>query len=185
MGDEVRRTQGGNNNAYCQDNDISWFDWKLVEKNAHIFRFWKWMIDFRKRHPAVHRSRYFSGETNVRGLADITWHGTRLGQPDWSPESRVLSFTLAGSDLESDIHIIMNMYWEPIQFELPQIENSMLYRVVDTARDAPDDISEPGQEQAYSDASYLAQGRSVVVLISKVKPVQESAPKRKSEKSVK
>jgi glycogen operon protein len=185
MGDEVRRSQGGNNNAYCQDNDISWFDWKLVEKNAHIFRFWKWMIDFRKRHPAVHRSRYFSGETNVRGLPDIAWHGTRLDQPDWSPESRVLSFTLAGSELESDIHIIMNMYWEPIQFELPQIQNSTLHRVVDTARDAPNDILEPGQEEACTDTNYLAQGRSVVVLISKVKPVQESKPKRKSSKSVK
>ena len=185
MGDEVRRSQGGNNNAYCQDNDISWFDWKLVEKNAHIFRFWKWMIDFRKRHPAVHRSRYFSGETNLRGLPDITWHGTRLGQPDWSPESRVLSFTLAGSDKESDIHIIMNMYWEPIQFELPKIENSVLYRVVDTALDAPHDILEPGQEQPHIGAGYLAQGRSVVVLITKIESTPEKVSKRKSEKSVK
>ena len=172
MGDEVRRSQRGNNNAYCQDNELNWFDWTLTKKNAHLFRFWKWMIDFRKRHSAVHRSRYFTGEINARGLPDITWHGTRLGTPDWSPESRVLSFTLAGFEQESDIHVVINMYWEPILFELPQIENHAWYRVVDTARDAPDDILEPGNERISAGADYLAQGRSVVVFITR--PSQET-----------
>ena len=168
MGDEVRRTQHGNNNAYCQDNETSWFDWGLVEKNAHLFRFWKWMIFYRKRYAAVHRSRYFTGEIGTRGLQDITWHGTRLQQPDWSPQSRVLSYTLAGSDAESDIHVIMNMYWEPVEFELPQIASYPWHRVIDTALDSPLDILEPGQEQLYTNAKYKAEGRSVVVLITKV-----------------
>jgi isoamylase len=167
MGDEVRRSQRGNNNAYCQDNELSWFDWNLVKKNAHLFRFWKWMIDFRKRHTAVHRPRYFTGETNARGLPDISWHGTRIGQPDWSPGSRVLSFTLAGFNGEADIHVIMNMYWEPLEFELPSIADRRWHRAVDTALDSPDDICEPGKEQQVTDAAYRAQGRSVVVMISK------------------
>ena len=83
------------------------------------------------------------------------------------------------------IHIIMNMYWEPIQFELPKIENSVLYRVVDTALDAPHDILEPGQEQPHIGAGYLAQGRSVVVLITKIESTPEKVSKRNSEKSVK
>jgi len=167
MGDEVRRSQHGNNNAYCQDNELNWFDWNQVEKNAHLFRFWKWMIDFRKRHTAVHRPRYFTGETNARGLPDISWHGTRIGQPDWSPGSRVLSFTLAGFNGESDIHVIMNMYWEPLEFELPKITDRGWHRAIDTALDSPDDIREPGKEQASADTAYWAQGRSVVVMISK------------------
>jgi glycogen operon protein len=168
MGDEVRRSQQGNNNAYCHDNELNWFDWNLPKKNAHIFRFWKWMINFRKAHPVVHRARYFTGETNERGLADITWHGTRPNQPDWSPQSRVLSFTLGGEGSESDVHVIMNMYWEPIEFELAQVENFPWHRVVDTALDSPNDILEPGHEQPVSVASYVAQGRSIAVFITKV-----------------
>ena len=76
-GDEVRRTQKGNNNAYCQNNEISWCDWRAVEKHSDLFRFWKLMIDFRRRHPAVHRSRFFDGKLNDRGLPDVSWHGCR------------------------------------------------------------------------------------------------------------
>jgi isoamylase len=99
-GDEVRRTQRGNNNAYCQDNEISWFDWYLVQRNQEIFRFFKEMIAFRARHPVVHRRRFFTGEMNERGLADIAWHGCQLNAPGWSdPTSAVLAFTMAGFDM--------------------------------------------------------------------------------------
>ena len=98
MGDEVRRTQNGNNNAYCQDNEIGWFDWDLLEKNSHIFRFWKLMIDFRKRHPSLLRPHYFTGKENERGLKDIDWHGCKLHSPGWDdPSARVLAFTMGGS----------------------------------------------------------------------------------------
>ena len=126
------------------------------------------MIFYRKRYAAVHRSRYFTGEIGTRGLQDITWHGTRLQQPDWSPQSRVLSYTLAGSDVESDIHVIMNMYWEPVEFELPQIANYPWHRLIDTALESPLDILEPGQERPFIGTSYKAEGRSVVVLTTKV-----------------
>lgn len=183
MGDEVRRTQRGNNNAYCQDNELNWFDWSLTKKNAHIFRFWKWMINFRKMHPAVHRSRYFTGETNVRGLADITWHGTRPNQPDWSSQCRVLSFTLGGADTESDVHVIMNMFWESIDFEIPQVDGYPWYRAVDTALNSPEDILEPGLEQVVVGPSYLAQGRSISVFITKVNGAADTAGSSRSVKS--
>ncbi len=167
-GDEIRRTQKGNNNAYCQDNEISWFDWNLVEKNSDMFRFFKLMIDFRKCHPALRRRRFFSGEVNERGFADISWHGCKLFSPDWyDSNSRVLAFTLGGFEGEADIHVMLNMYWEELNFEIPSIEDRGWYKVVDTALASPMDIVEPCQEVVVSGNNYLVKGRSIAVLISK------------------
>src|SRR5579863_2754334 len=94
-GDEVRRTQEGNNNAYCQDNEINWFDWTLVDKHHDVFQFFKRMIAFRRNCPTLLRNGFFKGQVNQRGLADISWHGCRLNSPGWNdPSSRVLAFTL-------------------------------------------------------------------------------------------
>lgn len=168
-GDEVRRTQKGNNNAYCQDNKISWFDWNLVEKNAEFFRFFKLMIDFRKHcHPALRRSRFFQGEVNKRGLADISWHSCKLFSPDWyDSNARVLAFTLGGFEGADDIHVMLNMYWENLDFEIPSSEGREWYKVIDTAESSPMDIVEPGKETLVSGNVCLVKDRSVVVLISK------------------
>lgn len=168
MGDEVRRTQKGNNNAYCQDNEIGWFDWDLAEKNSHMFRFWKLMIDFRKRHPTLLRPHYFTGAENERGLKDIDWHGCKLHSPGWDdPFSRALAFTIGESGAEEDIHVMMNMYWEPLEFEIPEIKTRNWYRAVDTILPAPQDIAEKGEEVRINGNKYLVSGRSVVVLVSK------------------
>ncbi|MDM9384671.1 glycogen debranching protein GlgX [Chlorogloeopsis sp. ULAP01] len=170
-GDEVRRTQKGNNNAYCQDNEISWFDWNLVEKNSDIFRFFKLMIDFRKCycHSALRRSRFFSGEVNERGLADISWHGCKLFSPGWyDPDARVLAYTMGGFEGEADIHVMLNMYWEALDFEIPSIAGRReWYKIVDTAEPSPMDIMEQGKETIVSGNVCTVQGRSVVILISK------------------
>ena len=169
-GDEVRRTQKGNNNAYCQDNEINWFDWNLVEKNSDIFRFFKLMINFRKSYcHAALRSRYFfSGEVNERGLADISWHGCKLFSPGWeNPYARVIALTVGGFEGSVDIHVMLNMYSEEMHFEIPSLEDREWYKVVDTAESSPMDIMEPGQEIMVSDDVYLVKGHSVVVLISK------------------
>ena len=99
-GDEVRRTQKGNNNAYCQDNEISWFDWRLTEENRSLLRFWQLLIaarrDFHSLRAGRH-GRFFAGEMNERGLPDIAWHGTELNKPGWDdPNARCLAFTLGG-----------------------------------------------------------------------------------------
>ncbi|KYC40880.1 glycogen debranching enzyme [Scytonema hofmannii PCC 7110] len=168
-GDEVRRTQKGNNNAYCQDNEISWFDWNLVEKNADIFRFFKLMIDFRSCycHPGLRRSYFFNGEVNERGLADISWHGCKLFSPGWhDPYARVLAYTLGGFDGNADIHVMLNMYWEDIEFEIPSLQDRRWYKVVDTAEPSPMDVVERGKETMVSGDVCVVKNRSIVVLIS-------------------
>ena len=168
MGDEIRRTQKGNNNAYCQDNEISWFDWNLVEINSDMFRFWKLMINFRKRHTTILRPRYFIGQENERGIKDISWHGCKLYSPGWDdPYARALSFTMGEPGNEEDIHVMMNMYWEPLEFEIPRLAERSWYRAVDTFLPAPQDITVAGDEVRVDSDSYLVQGRSVVVLVSK------------------
>ena len=168
MGDEVRRTQRGNNNAYCQDNDISWFNWDLVEEHKDMLRFWQGIIAFRRRHPTLHRSRFFTGTVNDRGLADLTWHGTKLYSPGWEdPNARSLAYTLGGVGDEADIHVIMNMYWATLGFAIPPSQGRKWYRVIDTNRITPEDIARPGEEAEISTDEYLAGGRSVAVLIAK------------------
>jgi isoamylase len=167
-GDEVRRTQHGNNNAYCQDNELNWFDWSLTEKNAKMLRFWQQMIQFRKDHPVVHRSRFFTGEINDRNLPDISWHGCQLNSPPWSdPNARVLAYTLGGFGDSPDLHVMLNMYWDALPFELPTVNGRTWYRAVDTSLASPDDISAAGKEVQISGKEYIVTGRSVVVLVSK------------------
>ena len=90
-GDEIGRTQQGNNNAYCQDNDISWVDWRMAESNAGLLRFFQHMIAFRKRCPLLRRDSF---ELHGEGGFHITWHGVKRMQPDWGHESRTLAMQL-------------------------------------------------------------------------------------------
>jgi glycogen operon protein len=176
-GDEARRTQQGNNNAYCQDNEISWFDWKRAEANQELFRFFKQMIAFRKRQATLRRDQFFTGESNSRGLPDVTWHGCRLFSPGWDdPSSRVLAYTLGSfaeedSPEDVDIHVILNMYWQDLDFDLPSIAGRQWHRVVDTSLPSSDDIAEnfddARPENRIDGTTYLAKNRSVVVLISR------------------
>ena len=118
MGDEVRRTQRGNNNAYCQDNHTSWFDWSLLSKHPDLLRFVKLLIQRRLLRDVEHERRRTSlGQTLREALQ--AWHGVKLNQPDWSPFSH--SFAIGGG-LKSEgvlAHIILNAYWEPLDFDLP------------------------------------------------------------------
>src|SRR5207237_1596502 len=96
-GDEIRRTQQGNNNPYNQNNEISWFDWSLIEANQDLLRFVQRLIAFRKAHPTLSRSYFYRGEQNERGRRDITWHGTTLDAPGFDdPDGCALAFTIAG-----------------------------------------------------------------------------------------
>src|SRR5207244_2367874 len=95
MGDEIGRTQQGNNNAYCHDNDLNWLDWTLRDTNAELWRFCKHCLAFRQAHPVLRSSTFLRHEDAVgSGYADITWHGTQAGQADWSDDSRLLAFML-------------------------------------------------------------------------------------------
>ena len=167
-GDEVRRTQGGNNNAYCQDNPISWFDWSLQAKYPGVLRFFTQLIAFRKRMSAVHTPRFFTGTANSRGLKDLVWHGTTLGPPVWDdPNGHAVAFTLAGFGDDPDMHVMLNMHWDSLDYELPAVPGRRWHLAVDTNAPAPGDIVEAGQERPIAAATHRVTGRSIVVLISR------------------
>lgn len=171
-GDEVGRSQSGNNNVYCHDNDLSWFDWSLVEDNKEIFRFFKNMIAFRKSHPAITDPHFFSGKPNERGIQDISWHSCQLNKPNFNDhEATVLAFTLAGLTAEEpDMHVMMNMDYRDMKFEIPQLSDGRVWhRYVDTSLESPDDILEIGQTKPLaSQEYYILETHSIVVLVTKL-----------------
>jgi isoamylase len=167
-GDELGRTQQGNNNAYCQDNDISWVDWRMAQQNAGLLRFFQLMIAFRKRCPLLRRETF---ELHGEGGFHITWHGTKRMQPDWGSESRTLAMQLTllqDGGPRQDLHFIASSYWEDLDFELPQIGEQEWFRLVDTALASPQDIAEDGQEfPLLSQESYKVKAHSVAIFIAK------------------
>lgn len=176
FGDEMGRTQRGNNNTYCQDNELNWLDWTLLEKNAEIFRFAKKMIAFRKAHPVLRDHEHFRNIDYVgSGYADITWHGIQAWNADWSDTSRTIAFMLCGKHakrggVEDDyLYVAINSYWEAINFELPKPPSGMTWHVaVNTGMPSPEDIFEPGSEPVLKDQSKILVGpRSVAVLVGK------------------
>jgi len=167
-GDEVRNTQHGNNNAYCQDNEIGWFDWSCVQKHPDLLRFWQRIIQFRRKYRAVRKNAFFTGEANDRGVKDITWHGTKLNTPGWDDsQGRALGFTLAGFGSDPDIHVMMNMYWDALEMDVPTVAIHQWMRVVDTSLPSPTDIADPGTEVAFTGQSYRVNPRSIVVLVNR------------------
>ncbi len=165
-GDEVLRTQHGNNNAYCQNNSVGWFDWALLEKHPNMLRFVSGMIAFRKRHPCLMRDRFLTGkETADRNIPDVVWHGAKLNHPQWQDgDSRVLGFTLAAiAPGEEDVHVMMNMSPEAILVELPKIDRRGWFLAVDTAVTSSAGVSGPSQQFPVKGGEYLVRERSVVV----------------------
>jgi glycogen operon protein len=164
-GDEVLRTQRGNNNAYCQDNELSWFDWSLVEKNADMLRFTREMLALRKRHPALRRDRFLSGKTSA-GMPDIAWHGKTLEAPDWNDaDSRCLAFTLAPRVTgEEPLHVILNAAPRLTRRPLPRLTGLVWHRAVDTTLESPEDILPPTEQPLVDGFQYRVPARSVVVL---------------------
>jgi glycogen operon protein len=167
-GDEIRRSQGGNNNAYCQDNEISWFDWTQLNKNSDLLRFCRGMIHFRKAHAAVRSGHFFTGAVNERGVKDVTWHGTKLNQPGWDDaNARALAMTLAGFGPDPDLHVMINMFWDSMDFELPVVPGRRWCVAVDTAQPSPYDVADPGTEPDVPGVTRQVAARSVVVLVNR------------------
>ena len=173
MGDEVRRSQQGNNNAYCQDNEISWFDWRLVEKHEDIYRFVKELITLRN-HIDLHNNDHEMSLVQFLAEAHVQWHGTHLNRPDWGSESRSLAVTIQNATGTCALHLILNSYWKPLQFELPDKvgRSGGWHRVIDTYLDPPNDIVRPGSAPFVEDTSYTVHGRSIVLLIDSAKLTQ-------------
>lgn len=165
-GDEFLHTQGGNNNAWCQNNETSWLDWRLAEANHAMVRFVRELIAFRHRHPCLSRSRFFTGQPeSSRDIPDITWHGLHLNEPLWdSHEAQVLVFTIAGrTATEEDLHILLNMSEQDIESQLPDIPQRQWHLAIDTAASSPNDIQEQARQRAADSNIQKVQARSVVV----------------------
>ncbi|MEK7270120.1 MAG: alpha-amylase family glycosyl hydrolase, partial [Planctomycetota bacterium] len=163
-GDEAGRTQRGNNNAYCQDNEISWFDWRLTERNADLVRFARELIAFRRRNACLRRPEFFTGALNGRGRPDVAWHGCLLNAPGWNdPACRVLALTLGAFEPDApDLHLMFNMDDSPLAFELPE---GGWRRFADTSLPSPGDIASPGAEAPVSGREYVVNPKSSVILI--------------------
>jgi glycogen operon protein len=166
MGDEVRHTQHGNNNAYCQDSELSWFDWTLVDRHQELLWFVRQLIALRLGRELT------AGEhgltlNQLLAQARLEWHGTRLNEPDWSEGSRSLACTLWSMSGRSVFHLIASAYWKPLEFELPKRpadSTSPWRRLIDTALDTPDDIARPDEATPVPGDCYAVQPRSVVLL---------------------
>ena len=139
-GDEFRRTQRGNNNAYCQDNELSWFDWSLLEKHKEIHRFTRGMIAFRRAHPVLRKEVFYSD-------ADIKWFAPNGATPDWmDPQQKSFACLILGQS-EPDLFLMFNADTRSVNFSIPALSGSKIWRLsVDTSRTAPDDLNEAGKE---------------------------------------
>jgi isoamylase len=162
MGDEVRRTQQGNNNAYCQDNELSWFDWDLVERNRQLFDFVARLLRFR-RSSAFFRDEQF---WQLPGGADITWHGVEAHRPDWGDTSHSLAIELVHPDDPGrHLYAAFNAYWEPLGFQLPELSPTRRWALAaDTTAAAPDDVPATPRPLPEGTSRVVVGPRAVAVL---------------------
>ncbi len=176
MGDEMGRSQQGNNNAYCHDSELTWLNWNLLKTNIAFFRFVKNCITFRHAHPML-RNRQFFMEKDYMGYGypDVSWHGVEAWKPDWADYSRTLAFLLCGkyakggTEPDDFIYVAMNTHWEPHVFEIPTLPIGLKWHTfINTAQKPPQDIWEPGTEPELSNQHKIAIGaRSTLVLVGR------------------
>ena len=166
MGDEVRRTQQGNNNAYCQDAEANWFDWTLLHRHADVLRFVQ-LLNARRSRRGTGPERLRMSLTELLEAAEHAWHGTKRNSPDWSEHSHSVAFSAVLPHQGLSAFFIFNAYWELLEFELPLLESGpgqSWRRWIDTSLDSPEDIVQWQSAPAVSGFTYRAGPRSVVVL---------------------
>jgi glycogen operon protein len=171
MGDEVRRSQRGNNNAYCQDNEISWFDWRLVSKHADLYRFVRLLME-RRRLRDVAPGQEHKSLNQLLLEANKAWHGVKPNRPDWSDHSHSLALSAEIRKEKLLFYLILNAYWEKLDFELPPVESNMggsWRRWIDTTLDSPEDIVEWEAAAPVLTPAYPAGPRSVIVLFARAR----------------
>jgi isoamylase len=173
-GDEFSRTQRGNNNAYCQDSEISWFDWQAAARHADMQAFVRKAIALTRRFPILRRRSFLLGkDLDADRIADVTWFGADLGSPNWlDPELRTLCYQLDGGEEATGgrdylLFVILNAHWEPQPILLPKPRAGRRWlRVVDTSLPAGEDFADPGREVPIDPPDrYIASGRSTVLLL--------------------
>jgi len=177
MGDEVRRTQRGNNNAYGHDSEISWFDWSLVLKHADVYRFVNLLLERRLSHIVEDKHE---GETLNQWLRESNkaWHGVRINQPDWSNWSHSVALSAEFVNEGKLVHWILNAYWEPLDFELPAggAPERQWKRWIDTSLDTPEDIVPWEDARPIVGTTYRVAPHSVAILYTPVEQRVQEGP---------
>ncbi len=160
-GDEFRRTQRGNNNAYCQDNEVSWFDWSLLEKHKEIQRFTRGMIAFRRAHPVLRREEFYTD-------AEIKWFAPNGATPDWADQRQKSFACLILGQTEPDLFLLFNADIGSVDFSIPALPAGKIWRLaVDTSRTAPDDLFDPGKEPSMQgQIGFRLEPRSSAILLT-------------------
>lgn len=168
-GDEMRRTQNGNNNAYCQDNELSWVNWNLAEKNKGLVRFTSLLINLRKNHTVFSRIKFFSDFYEKGEIPEITWYDINAKVPEWNKMGRFLAFRLNGLEVDNDFYVATNMDLYDLTITLPTLPgNKKWYRVCDTSFESPDDILEINKEELLEEQRrYVLISGSSIILMSK------------------
>jgi glycogen operon protein len=162
-GDEFRRTQRGNNNAYCQDNEVSWFDWSLLEKHKEIQRFTRGMIAFRRAHPVLRKETFYTD-------SDIKWFAPNGATPDWADQWQKSVACLIPGFTEADLFLLFNADTKSVDFSIPALPTGKMWRLaVDTSRVAPDDLADAGKEPPLRDQfGYRLEPRSSAILLTDI-----------------
>lgn len=163
MGDEVRRTQQGNNNAYCQDNEISWFDWSLVNQHNDILRFTQQLIKARLNRDLASDRAFGLSLNQLLKQATITWHGITLNQPDWSDQSHSIALTVQSLSGDMTMHYMINAYTEPLEFALPDFGHRVWRRWIDTSLDSPNDIVNRENALQIPETTYVLSAHSLAI----------------------
>ena len=162
MGDEVRHSQQGNNNAYCQDNEISWFNWGLVKKNQGLLRFVQMLNAFNLATEFCQEEWYWNAPGHLGGSSCV-FHGIELDKPDFGYSSHTLAFTLKNPNYNKRLHVMLNMYWGPLEFELPHSRQWKWKKVINTAAPSPEDIYSEEDAPLIRKKKLKLEGRSIVV----------------------
>jgi isoamylase len=168
MGDEMRRSQQGNNNGYCQDNETSWLDWGLLDQHADLHRFVKGLIRLRFLRESVQNDHYMT-LAELMAIAHVQLHGVRLDTPDTGAESHSLAVTASSLSGDLLMHFALNAWWQPLDFDLPALPDwasSGWRRVIDTARASPLDLCDPATADAVAGPHHRVEPRSSVVLFA-------------------
>ncbi|MCB9431140.1 MAG: glycogen debranching enzyme [Ardenticatenaceae bacterium] len=176
MGDEVGQSKQGNNNTYCQDNELSWFNWELLKQNQDLFRFFQQCIAFRHAHPILRNRTHFQHRDAVgSGYPDISWHSEEAWRPNWASYGRTLAFMLCGQHAQSGyapddyIYVAMNMHWDCHLFDLPRLPlGKKWYLFANSSVPSPYDICEVGNERLIQNQNqFMMESRSVVICVGK------------------
>lgn len=173
MGDEIMKTKQGNNNTYCQNNELNWLNWEKMQRHKGMHRFVKKMIHLTRKHELFHDNRFWLAPAEGEAPR-LTWHGMHQWQPDWSSESRAIAFSLVHPNGDH-FHVMINAFWEPLHFELANLpEESCWVRIVDTSLVSPNDFSDLKDGVEIGSMRYIVDARSIVILQEKTTDLEKS-----------